>query len=56
MSMKCYIVFIQEVSYRHDIAYSQVSDGGYDLQIWWVTENVLNNQVRAADKGWSSRL
>ena len=26
------------------------------LQIWRVAANVLNNQSRTADKGWSSRL
>jgi hypothetical protein len=43
MSTKCQVLFIQEVPYRHGIAYPQVADGGGDLQIWWVMENMLNN-------------
>jgi hypothetical protein len=32
----------------------QVVDGGYDLQLWRVSANALNNQWRIANKGWSS--
>jgi hypothetical protein len=42
MSIKCQALFIQEVAYGHGIAYPQVADGGGDLQILWVMENILN--------------
>jgi hypothetical protein len=33
-----------------------VADGGDGLQIRRVTANILNEQSRTADKGWSSSL
>jgi hypothetical protein len=38
----------------HNMARSQVADGGDGLQIWRVAANILNKQSRTADKGWSS--
>jgi hypothetical protein len=32
----------------------QVADRGNGLQIWRVAANILNKQLRTADKGWSS--
>jgi hypothetical protein len=29
-----------------------VADGGEGLQIWRVAANILNKQLRTADKGW----
>jgi hypothetical protein len=34
----------------------QVVDGGDVLQIWRVAENILNKQLRIADRGWFSSL
>jgi hypothetical protein len=36
------------------MARPQVADGGDALHIWRVAANILNNQSRAADKGWPS--
>jgi hypothetical protein len=41
---------------QHGMARFQVSDGRDGLQIWRVTENILNKQSRTADRGWSSRF
>jgi hypothetical protein len=38
------------------MARPQVADGGDGLQIWRVSANILNKQLRTADKGWSSSL
>jgi hypothetical protein len=38
------------------MAHPPVVDGGYDLQIWRVAENILNKQLQTADKGLSSSL
>jgi hypothetical protein len=38
------------------MARPQVAGGGEDLQIWRVAVNILNEQSRIANKGWSSRL
>jgi hypothetical protein len=32
------------------------ADGGDSLQVWKVSVNVLNKQLRTADKGWSSNM
>jgi len=34
----------------------RVVDGGDGLQIWKGAVNILNNQLRTADKRWSSSL
>jgi len=39
---------------RHGIARSVVADGGDGLKMWRVAANILNKQLRAAYKGWSS--
>jgi hypothetical protein len=44
------------VGCHHGMARPQVADGGYGLQIWRVPANILNKQVRPADKRWSSSL
>jgi hypothetical protein len=36
--------------------HTQVADGGKGLQIWRVAANILNEQWRTAEKGWSSSL
>jgi hypothetical protein len=33
---------------------AEVTDEVHDLQIWSVAANVLNEQVRTAEKGWVS--
>jgi hypothetical protein len=38
------------------MARPRVADGGDGLQIWRVAANILNNQSRETDKGWSSSL
>jgi hypothetical protein len=38
------------------MACPSVADGGDVLQIWRVAVNILNKQLRTADKGWSSSL
>jgi hypothetical protein len=38
------------------MARPQVGDGGDGFQIWRVAANILNKQLRSADKRWSSRL
>jgi hypothetical protein len=39
---------------HHSKAHPQVADGGDALQLWKVAANILNKQLQAADKGWSS--
>jgi hypothetical protein len=41
---------------HHDMARPQVADGGDGLQIWRVVADVLNKQLRTAEKGWPSSL
>jgi hypothetical protein len=38
------------------MARPQVVDGGDALQVWRVAANILNKQLQAVDKGWSSSL
>jgi hypothetical protein len=38
------------------MARPQVADGGDAFQLWRAAANILNNQSRTADKGWSSSL
>jgi hypothetical protein len=33
------------------MAHPQVADGGEGLQIWMVAANILNKQLKTADKG-----
>jgi hypothetical protein len=40
---------------RHGMA-RNVADGGDDLQIWRIAENILSKQSRTADKNWSFSL
>jgi hypothetical protein len=40
----------------NNMARHQGCDGGDGLQIWRVAANILNKQLRTADKGWSSNL
>jgi hypothetical protein len=47
---------VRWVPCHQDMARPQVADGGDDLQIWRLAANILNNQSRPADKGWSSSL
>jgi len=39
---------------HHGIACPRAADGGDGLQIWRIAVNVLNKQLRTADKGDSS--
>jgi hypothetical protein len=39
-----------------DVARRQVADREDGLQMWRVAANILNNQLRTADSGWSSEL
>jgi len=41
---------------QHGKAHPRVADRGDGLQIWKVAANILNNQPRTADKGWTSSL
>jgi hypothetical protein len=41
---------------HHGMARPQVADGGDGLQLWREAANILNKQLRTADKGWSSSL
>jgi hypothetical protein len=36
---------------HHGMARSQVADGGDALQVWREAANMLNKQLRTADKG-----
>jgi hypothetical protein len=45
---------VKWVPCHHGMASPQVSDGGEDLQIRRVAANILNKQLRAADKRWPS--
>jgi hypothetical protein len=47
---------VRWVPCHHDMARTQVVDGGDGLQIWSRAANILNKQSRAADKGWISSL
>jgi hypothetical protein len=38
------------------MARPRVADGGDGLQIWRGAANILNNESRIVDKGWSSSL
>jgi len=42
--------------HHHDKVWPEVSDGGYGLQMWKVTVNVLNKHLQIANKRWSSDL
>jgi hypothetical protein len=44
------------VPFHHGMARPQVADGGDGLQIRRVAANILNKQLRSADKEWSSIL
>jgi hypothetical protein len=44
------------VPYHHGMARPQVADGEDALQFWRTAANILNKQLRTADKGWSSSL
>jgi hypothetical protein len=50
------VAYIKWIPCHHDMARSQVADGGNDLKIWRIAANILNKQSRTADKGLSSRL
>jgi hypothetical protein len=54
--MKLLIMQLSPNSRHYGIARPQVADGGDGLQIWRVAANILNKQLRTADKGWSSSL
>jgi hypothetical protein len=41
---------------HYGMARPQVADGEDGFQIWRVAANILNKQLRKADKGWSSIL
>jgi hypothetical protein len=41
---------------HHGMARPQVADGGDSLNIWRVAANILNKQLRTADKWWSSSV
>jgi hypothetical protein len=43
------------VPYHHSMARPQVLDGD-GLHMWRVAANILNNEQRIADKGWSYSL
>jgi hypothetical protein len=47
---------VRSVPCHHGMACSQVADGGDSLQVWRVAANVLNEQSRTSDKGWSCSL
>jgi hypothetical protein len=38
---------------HRDVAHLRVAGGGNGLQIWSVATNILNKQLRTADKEWS---
>jgi hypothetical protein len=42
--------------YHHGMARPQVAIGGDGLQLWAVAANILNKQLRTADKEWPSGL
>jgi hypothetical protein len=54
------ITFVKEnvkwVQCHHGMARPRVADRGDGLQIWRVAANILNQQSRTADSGWSSSL
>jgi hypothetical protein len=41
---------------HHSVACPQVADGEDSLQILSIAVNIMNKQLRTADKGWSSNL
>jgi hypothetical protein len=41
---------VRWVPCHHGMGRPQVADGGDGLQIWKVTANIMNKQLRAADK------
>jgi hypothetical protein len=47
---------VKWVSCHHGMTRPQVADGGDALQVWRVAANVLNRQLRTAEKGWPSSL
>jgi hypothetical protein len=53
---KCYSLPGNIVPCHHGMASPRVADGGDGLQVWRVGANVLNKQLRRADKWWSSSL
>jgi len=47
---------VRWVPSHHGMARPEVADEGECLQIWKEAVNILNKQLRTADKGWSSSL
>jgi hypothetical protein len=47
---------VKWVPCQNGMARPQVADEGEGLQIWSVAANILNKQLRTADRGWSSSL
>jgi hypothetical protein len=43
---------VKWVHCHHGMARPQVADRGDCLQIWRVAANMLNRQLRTADRGW----
>jgi len=41
--------------YHHGTARPHAADGGM-LPVWRVAANILNKELRAAEKGWSSNF
>jgi hypothetical protein len=41
---------------HHVMARPRAGDGGHNLQVWKVAGNLLKEQFRMADKGWSFGL
>jgi hypothetical protein len=47
---------VKWVPCQRSMAHPPVADEGDALQIWRVVANILNKQLQAADRGWSSSL
>jgi hypothetical protein len=56
MLFKSRYLHVRWLPCHHGIARPQVADGEDTLQAWRIAANILNKQLRTADKGWSSSL
>jgi hypothetical protein len=53
---RCGCSHVRWVPCHRGMARPQVADGGDALQVSRIAVNVLNKQLRTADKGWSCSL
>jgi hypothetical protein len=56
LTTQCRLLNVKLIPGHHGMALPQVADGEDGLQIWTVAANILNKQLRTAERGQSSSL